>query len=109
MPCYRCDRVQTDPGRGASPWKRGVVAGAQVLVCPTCQQEHDWTGDLDRCADCGSTRLARSLGDTRCLDCGAAVADVASDASSPSDARPGPLSAQVSEALRKVFGHEDRG
>jgi len=112
MPCYRCDRRQTDPGRGASPWKRGVVRGAQVLVCPTCQREHDWVADLDRCAACRSTRLVRSLGDTRCLACGAqgeqaggAAQDTAPGA--PEQPVPGPLAADVSAALRKVFGGPD--
>jgi len=49
MPCYRCGARQTDPGKGPSPWKRGVIADEQVLVCPDCQQTHDWTADLDRC------------------------------------------------------------
>ncbi|HVE62976.1 MAG TPA: hypothetical protein VNB94_04155 [Mycobacteriales bacterium] len=109
MPCYRCDRRQSDPGRGASPWKRGVLAGTQVLVCPSCQQEHDWEAALDECAACGSTRLVRSLGDTRCLACGAAGEEAGGD---PGDAAPGPphqpapgaLAADVSTALRKVFG-----
>ena len=25
MPCYRCERVQTDPVKGPSLWKRGVI------------------------------------------------------------------------------------
>jgi hypothetical protein len=69
MPCYRCGARQTDPGKGPSPWKRGVVADEQVLVCPDCQSSHDWTADLDRCESCGSTMLVRALGETRCRAC----------------------------------------
>jgi len=57
MPCFRCGARQTDPVRGASPWKRGVRADRQVLICPRCQAEHDWTAELD-CRDCGHTREA---------------------------------------------------
>jgi hypothetical protein len=71
MPCYRCGVRQTDPVRGPSPWKRGVRGGSQVLVCPDCQRAHDWTGDLDQCAACGSTLLVRILGETHCRACGA--------------------------------------
>ncbi len=101
-----------------------MVGGSQVLVCPICQKEHDWVADLDRCAACASTKLVRSLGDTRCLDCGA-TSDTASDSpdGSPQSGTqgsgsprggsqggglerpaPGPLAADVSAALRKVFG-----
>jgi hypothetical protein len=71
MPCHRCGARQTDPVRGASPWRRGVRAGEQVLICPDCQRGRDWTADLSRCAACGSSRLARALGRTECKDCGA--------------------------------------
>ncbi len=71
MPCYRCRRRQDDPVRGASPWKRGVIAAEQVLVCPDCQQVHDWVADLDRCPQCSSTALIRVLGVTNCKACGA--------------------------------------
>src|SRR4051794_30864693 len=69
MPCYRCGARQTDPGKGPSPWKRGVIHDEQVLVCPECQAAHDWVADLDRCTSCGSTMLVRSLGETRCRAC----------------------------------------
>ena len=69
MPCYRCGARQTDPGKGPSPWKRGVIDDEQVLVCPDCQGSHDWIADLDRCASCGSTMLVRQLGETRCRQC----------------------------------------
>ncbi|HKA67614.1 MAG TPA: hypothetical protein VKG85_00705 [Actinomycetes bacterium] len=89
MPCYRCGARQVDPVRGPSPWKRGVRAGAQVLVCPDCQQGPQWLAELDHCTRCGSEQLARILGETLCRACGkqgaaigAPVADAA--AGSPS-------------------------
>ncbi|MEA2447225.1 MAG: hypothetical protein QOK47_862, partial [Actinomycetota bacterium] len=58
MPCYRCERVQTDPVKGASPWKRGVMKDEQVLICPECQGEvPDWQSAFDHCPRCGSARL----------------------------------------------------
>jgi hypothetical protein len=73
MPCYRCGVRQTDPGRGQSPWKRGVRRESQVLICPDCQSGADWTADLDRCAHCSSVHLVRRLGEVECRDCGAVV------------------------------------
>ena len=71
MPCYRCAARQTDPVSGASPWKRGVVDGEQVLVCPDCQAaDPDWTAALDTCVSCGSTALVKQLGVIRCRSCG---------------------------------------
>jgi len=100
MPCYRCGARQTDPGKGPSPWKRGVIADEQVLVCPECQQTHDWTGDLDRCQSCGSTMLVRALGETRCRDCSFTKQAARVDANrGDSD-----LSADVAAALRRRFG-----
>ncbi len=72
MPCYRCGVRQTDPVRGASPWRKGVRADEQVLICPDCQRTADWTADLDTCPRCGSTALVRRLGRTECRDCEAA-------------------------------------
>ena len=69
VPCYRCGARQTDPVGGASPWRRGVRANEQVLVCPDCQQNSAWLDDLDRCPVCGSTALFRRLGATVCRDC----------------------------------------
>jgi hypothetical protein len=71
MPCFRCRVRQTDPERGASPWRRAVVDGEQVLVCPACQRQTDWVSRLDRCAGCGSARLVKALGAVLCRDCGA--------------------------------------
>ena len=70
MPCFRCGARQTDPVRGASPWRRGVRADRQVLVCPGCQAGRDWADDLDRCAACGSAALVCRLGEVECRDCG---------------------------------------
>ena len=74
MPCYRCGVRQTDPGRGQSPWKRGVVRHSQILICPGCQDAADWTAELDRCSRCSSVRLVKRLGEVECRDCGAIVA-----------------------------------
>ena len=102
MPCYRCGARQTDPARGASPWRRGVRADRQVLVCPGCQAVHDWTAELDRCADCGSSLLVCRLGEVECRDCGhvRAADGVGEDHAAP--AAPG-LSEEVAEALDRVL------
>jgi hypothetical protein len=113
VPCYRCDTRQTDPAKGASPWKRGVIADAQVLVCPDCQQEHDWTADLDRCAACGSTALVRQLGETLCRSCGHAGSGVpAGTADSPvrdTAAERLRLAADVGAALSRIRDHPAAG
>ena len=70
MPCYRCGVRQTDPERGKSPWRRGVVRDQLVLICPACQESADWTAELERCAKCRSAHLIRRLGQVECLDCG---------------------------------------
>ena len=71
MPCYRCERVQTDPVKGASPWAVAVVGREQVLVCPDCQNEEpNWTDDLATCPACGSTRLKVMMGSIICRACG---------------------------------------
>lgn len=70
MPCYRCGVRQTDPERGKSPWRRGVVRDQLVLICPGCQESADWTAELERCAKCRSAHLIRRLGQVECLDCG---------------------------------------
>ena len=70
MPCYRCGTRQVDPDRGESPWKRGVRADRQVLICPACQSSVDWSGELDRCPVCSSLHLVRRLGEVECRDCG---------------------------------------
>jgi hypothetical protein len=70
MPCYRCGARQVDPDRGESPWKRGVRADRQVLICPACQSSVDWMGELDQCPVCSSMHLVRRLGEVECRDCG---------------------------------------
>ena len=54
MPCYRCGVRQTDPERGKSPWRRGVLRDELVLVCPACQESGDWTAELEACSRCAS-------------------------------------------------------
>jgi hypothetical protein len=113
MPCHRCGARQTDPVRGASPWRRGVRAGEQVLVCPDCQRDRDWTAELSHCGSCGSARLVRVLGRTECKDCGAedsvaAEPERAGDVEVP--VRPNPdapaLSDEVQAALERQFGRK---
>jgi len=106
MPCYRCDTVQTDPVKGASPWQRGVVADNQILICPVCQQSHGWRTDLDRCAECDATRLVRRLGETTCLECQHTGAGIPAQAGMVLPVARGerPLAAQVETALERVLG-----
>ena len=99
MPCYRCGARQVDPGKGPSPWKRGVIRDEQVLVCPECQRTHDWLADLDRCEQCGSTMLIRSLGETRCRDCSFTKTAVQASARSGDTS----LADEVAAALRRRF------
>jgi DNA-directed RNA polymerase subunit RPC12/RpoP len=71
MPCFRCEKNQTDPAKGKSPWARAVIAGEQVLVCPECQAgSPDWQDEADRCPDCGSPRLMIMMGTVICRACG---------------------------------------
>ncbi len=100
MPCYRCGARQADPARGPSPWKRGVYAGGQVLICPECQRGRDWTAELDACRVCGSTALYRALGETACRACGA-TGDGRSAARGEAEAS---AAAGASEALRDDVG-----
>jgi hypothetical protein len=112
VPCYRCGVRQTDPERGKSPWRRGVVRDQQVLVCPACQESTDWTADLERCAACRSAHLIRRLGQIECLDCGLvrepeAGLVPAGGARDPAGA-PGPadtaLADEVGRALERLLG-----
>ena len=70
MPCYRCGVRQTDPERGKSPWRRGVLRDELVLVCPACQESGEWTAEVETCSRCASLHLIRRLGQVECLDCG---------------------------------------
>jgi ribosomal protein L40E len=100
MPCYRCGVRQTDPGRGQSPWKRGVRRDSQVLICPHCQASDDWMADLARCPRCGSVHLVRRLGEVECRDCGAIV---------PPSAGPGEGEPLTEVALTETAGGEAAG
>jgi hypothetical protein len=84
MPCYRCGARQVDPDRGESPWKRGVRADRQVLICPACQSSVDWSAELDRCPVCSSMHLVRRLGEIECRDCG----DVREPSAAPASVTP---------------------
>jgi hypothetical protein len=103
MPCFKCGARQTDPVRGASPWKRGVRKDHQVLVCPDCQAVSDWAADLDHCAGCGSTTLICRLGEVECRACGH-VRDAERDSEERGAASPAPgLSEDVAQALARVL------
>jgi hypothetical protein len=120
MPCYRCGVRQVDPDRGESPWKRGVVADSQVLICPGCQSSFDWAAALDRCPVCASTRLVRRLGEVECRDCGGvrppaasagpAVGGLAADPGQGGEGGPAPpgLAEEVEQALERVLGRTRR-
>lgn len=107
MPCFRCGARQTDPVRGASPWKRGVRADRQVLVCPACQAAHGWADDLDRCSACGSAALVCRLGEVECRDCGytreADPGDLVHSGAPPAASADGDLSEEVAAALTRVL------
>src|SRR3954447_4868907 len=98
----RCGARQTDPVRGASPWKRGVRSGQQVLICPDCQRSSEWTRELDTCPSCGSTLLVRRLGDTVCRACDFVVASDAAAAAPAGEGAPG-LADDVAAALDRVL------
>ncbi|MEV5572834.1 hypothetical protein AB0L06_22545 [Spirillospora sp. NPDC052269] len=108
MPCFRCGARQTDPARGASPWRRGVLADHQILVCPACQAGDGWSDALDHCSSCGSAALVCRLGDVECRECGhtrEADRDDPDQASEPAAASPGvDLSQEVAAALGRVLG-----
>ena len=134
MPCYRCGARQVDPDRGESPWKRGVRADRQVLICPTCQSSSDWMAELDRCPVCLSAHLVRRLGEVECRDCGyvrdpgsasgdagpvtgvpAGAAAPAADSPGAGEPRPEPdfgeepgLAEEVELALARVLGRAGR-
>ncbi|TYB38384.1 hypothetical protein [Actinomadura chibensis] len=107
MPCFRCGARQTDPVRGASPWKRGVRADRQVLICPGCQAARDWADGLDRCAECGSAALVCRLGEVECRDCGltrdAVPGDLVRSGAAPAPSGDGDLSEEVAAALSRVL------
>lgn len=103
MPCYRCGARQTDPDRGASPWKRGVRGERQVLVCPGCQAGRDWSAELDHCPVCGATALLCRLGEIECRACGHVhAASRETDGLVGSATAPG-LSEEVAAALDRML------
>ena len=114
MPCYRCGARQTDPDHGASPWRRGVRGTEQVLICPQCQITGDWTTDLDRCRQCGSTALVRRLGQIVCRDCDSIpiihsrVGGYDGLPTPPEPADPGDdaLAVEVAAAIDRVLGRQ---
>jgi len=68
VPCYRCGGRQLDPEPGKpSPWRQGVVAEHQVLLCPDCYPTA--AADLTRCTRCAGVRLIRRLDQVESLDC----------------------------------------
>jgi len=102
MPCFKCGARQSDPARGPSLWRRGVRADRQVLVCPDCQSEADWTAALDRCGVCSSTELICRLGDVECRSCGHTRPAEAGTEPIPQDIAPG-LAEEVAAALARVL------
>jgi hypothetical protein len=107
MPCYRCGTRQVDPDRGESPWRRGVRADRQVLICPDCQSAIDWNAELDRCQVCSSVHLVRRLGEVECRDCGTVgrPAEVGlGDPAGVTEAAMADLADEVERALAKVLG-----
>jgi len=69
--CFLCGRPTYDPDKKERQWIRGVAEGRQVLICPVCQVERPgWIDRLDRCEQCGSTRLSATLGEVICRQCG---------------------------------------
>jgi succinate dehydrogenase/fumarate reductase flavoprotein subunit len=109
MGCHTCGRRQVDPVTGPSTWRRAVVAGEQVLLCPDCQGE-GWTDGLDRCRACASTVLVKRLGEISCRSCGA-TGEAAGGGAAPT-ATPAPSAARealaddVAAALDRVLRGE---
>ena len=69
--CFLCGRATYDPDKRERPWVRATSGGHQVLVCPSCHEERpDWAVQLDRCENCGATRLTAMLGQVVCRACG---------------------------------------
>ena len=114
MPCYHCGTRQVDPDQGPSPWGRGLLNDHQILICPACQVQRDWTADLDRCGRCGSAHLVRRLDEVECRDCGLirltgtvpqARVSRETGPTGALAASPDPeLAAEVERALAKVLG-----
>ena len=108
MPCYRCGARQGDPEPGKpSPWRQGLVAEHQRLICPDCHPAA--LGELTRCPRCDSMRLVRRLDQVECLNCHL-TRDVLADTEDADLAVPVPargdsgLAAEVASALARVLG-----
>lgn len=83
-------------------------ADEQVLVCPSCQGQPDWSAELQRCAACGSLRLSRALGITRCSACG--HLEDSGDAGRPAvGPGVGDLRDEVDAAIHRVLGDHAGG
>jgi hypothetical protein len=102
MACVRCGARQDDPARGPSPWKRGVLGGEQVLVCPDCQRQSGWHSGFDRCPECDGMRLSKALGVVRCSACGWS-GELPVAVESPSGTPDDELATQVRAALDRVL------
>jgi hypothetical protein len=108
VPCYRCGTRQGDPEPGKpSPWRQGLLAEHQVLVCPDCYPAA--RADLTRCTRCEGVRLVRRLDQVECLDCRLTrdAAEEAGAAGTPA-ARGGDagLAAEVATALDRLLGNQ---
>jgi ribosomal protein L37AE/L43A len=104
--CIRCGTRQDDPPRGPSAWKRGVLGGEQVLVCPDCQRQSGWQAGLDRCPECDGVRLSKALGIVRCSACGwSGELPVAATPAMPEDEG---LAGEVQAALDRVLRARDQ-
>ncbi len=105
MACFLCGARQDDPARGPSPWKRGVLGGEQVLVCPDCQRRSGWQADFGHCPECDGVRLSKALGTVRCSACGWSGELPSSPAAPPAPTAPSDdlLAAQVRDALKRVL------
>ena len=103
MPCYRCGTRQVDPEPGKpSPWRQGLIAEHQVLVCPGCYQAA--LADLARCPRCASMRLVRRLDQVECLDC-RLTRDADADPAVPAPrGEDSDLADEVARALARILG-----
>ncbi|HET7901710.1 MAG TPA: hypothetical protein VFL59_11025 [Candidatus Nanopelagicales bacterium] len=103
MGCARCGRRQSDPASGPSDWRRGVLGGEQVLLCPACVAAGALEA-LDCCAACSSTALVKRLGETACRACGAVdQVEVGAGYADAAPADRAALEADVAAALDRVL------
>ncbi len=113
MGCLLCGRRQEDPVRVPSPWRRGVVlapTARQVLVCPQCQDDADWTEVLARCERCDGTSLMVRFGEISCRRCGVVAARAGrTTPPDPDDAARLALRDDVAAAIERVLGRTPGG